>query len=152
MAGVLEGIRVVDMSHAVAMPSASVIFADWGADVIKVEPPSGELIRGITRSMGVDRQMKFDGGQLDYIVELHNRNKRGLALDLKKESGREILYRLVKTADVFASNYEASALKKLKLDYATSSKHNPRLIYAIITGYGTVGPDKDERGYDHAAA
>ncbi len=152
MTGVLEGIRVIDMGHAVAIPAAGAMMADWGAEVIKVEPLSGEMMRGLRGTLGVARVIKFDGGEVNWGVELVNRNKKGLAVDLKQDSGRDILCKLVRSADVFMSNYELSALKKLKVDYATLSQHNPGLIYALLTAYGTVGPDKDERGYDYSAA
>ena len=152
MAGILEGVKVVDMGHVVAVPAAGALLSDWGAEVIKLEPLTGDLLRGHRRNYGVDLVAQFADGEVHSSIELLNRNKKGLALDLKQESGREILYRLVKEADVFMSNYEQSALKKLKVDYATLSQHNPRLIYALLTGYGTTGPDKDERGFDYSAA
>lgn len=148
MAGILEGIKVVDMGHFVAIPSAGAVLADWGAEVLKVEPLSGEPQRGV-RALGA---LKFSGGQLSWRAELHNRNKRGLAVDLKKDSGRDILYQLVKRSDVFMSNYEVRSLRRLRLDYVSLSRVNPELIYAILTGYGRAGPDKDERGFDFIAA
>lgn len=146
MAGILEGLKVIDMGHVVAIPAAGATLADWGAEVIKVEPLTGEMYRGLVRSQAVDTP------PVNWRIQLLNRNKRGLALDLKQKSGRDILYQLVQKADVFMSNYELSSLKKLKMDYATLSKINPRLIYGVLTGYGSVGPDKDERGFDYAAA
>jgi len=152
MAGILEGVKVADVGHVVAVPAAGAMLADWGAEVIKVEPLSGDLLRGLKKSMGRDIVTQFAGGEVNWVIEVLNRNKRSLALDLKQESGKEILYRLVERSDVFMSNYEVSALKKLKADYTTLSQHNPSLIYALLTGYGTVGPDKDERGFDYSAA
>jgi len=146
MTGILEGLRVIDMGHVVAIPAAGATLADWGAEVIKVEPLTGEMYRGLVRSQAVDTP------PVNWRIQLLNRNKKGLALDLKQKSGRDILYQLVQRADVFMSNYELSALKKLKLDYTTLSQLNPRLIYGVLTGYGSVGPDKDERGFDYAAA
>jgi crotonobetainyl-CoA:carnitine CoA-transferase CaiB-like acyl-CoA transferase len=104
------------------------------------------MLRGIKRCQGLET------GSVNWVFELLNRNKKGLALDLKKDAGRDILYRLIRTTDVFMSNYESSALQKLKLDYASLSKINPKLVYASINGYGSAGPDRDERGYDQAAA
>ena len=147
MAGVLEGLKVLDMGHVVAVPAAGATMADWGADVLKIEPLTGELARGL-----IGRFIEMAGGEFNWYIQLLNRNKKGLAVDLKTEPGREILYKLVREADVFMSNYEASTLKKLKMDYATLSRLNPRLIYGILTGYGTVGPDRNERGFDYAAA
>ena len=153
MAGILEGITVIDMGHVVAVPSAGAIMGDWGAEIIKVEPLSGEIERGVTKSSRVYQTIKFgDGVEVDWVIQLLNRNKRGLAVDLKKEQGKDILYKLIRAADVFMTNYEVGSLDNLKLDYATLSRFNPRLIYAILTGYGTVGPDKDKRGFDYSAA
>jgi crotonobetainyl-CoA:carnitine CoA-transferase CaiB-like acyl-CoA transferase len=144
MTGPLEGIKVIDMGHLAAIPAAAVTLADWGADVIKVEPLFGEMARGTMRTVGI--------AGVDWGLELMNRNKRGLALDLKKEAGKNILCTLVEKSDIFMSNYELSALSKLKADYATLSKINPRLIYATVTAYGSEGPDRDQRGLDYSAA
>lgn len=152
MAEMLGGLKVLEMGHAIAVPAAGAMMADWGAEVIKVEPLTGDMHRGLRRTLGVDRVIKYDGGEVNWVIEVMNRNKKGLALDLKREEGKDILGQLVKETDVFMSNYEVGALKKLGLDYASLSRLNPRLIYAIITGYGTVGPDKDERGFDMTAA
>jgi crotonobetainyl-CoA:carnitine CoA-transferase CaiB-like acyl-CoA transferase len=152
MKGILEGIRVVDMGHFVAVPAAGAMLGDWGAEVIKVEPLSGERVRQNRRYHDVEKVIKCDGGEVDWVIQLHNRNKMSLALDLKKEPGRDILYKLVKRSDVFMSNYELGALKRLKLDYATLSQYNPKIVYAVLTAYGTAGPDKDERGFDFSAA
>jgi len=151
MAGILDGIRVIDMGHVVAIPSSGAMLADWGAEVIKVEPLSGEMMRGLGRSGGVSGFLQFAGGEVNWRIELFNRNKRGLAVDLRTEAGRDILYQLVRRTDVFMSNYELGALNRLKLDYASLSQINPGLVYAVLTGYGSVGPDKDERGFDYAA-
>jgi crotonobetainyl-CoA:carnitine CoA-transferase CaiB-like acyl-CoA transferase len=145
MAGILEGLKVVEMGNNIAIPAAGAILADWGADVVKVEPITGEMMRGMGSVQGV----KVTGVNMQF--ELLNRDKRALALDLKKESGKTILHQMVKLSDVFIANYEVSALKKLQLDYTTLSKLNPQLIYAVVTGYGTKGPDKDERGFDFTA-
>ena len=145
MAGILEGIKVISMGQVVALPAASTMLADWGADVIKLEPLHGEIHRGLRRAQGTPT------GEINQIMQVLNRNKKGLALDLKKERGREIIHRMIKDIDVFMSNYELSSLGQLGLDYDTLKAINPSLIYAAITGYGKVGPDKDQRGYDFAA-
>lgn len=152
MAGILEGIRVIDMGHVVAVPAAGAMMGDWGAEVIKVEPLFGDMARWRKRYNGVDKVLRFAGGEVDWVIQLHNRNKKGLAIDLKKEPGRDILYKLVQKADVFMSNYELSSLKRLQADYATLSQFNPQIIYGVLTGYGTTGPDKHERGFDYSAA
>ncbi len=146
MSGILEGVRVLSMGQVVAVPSASSVMGDWGAEIIKLEPIYGESHRGTTRVHGSDATKA-----VDWIVQLLNRNAKGLAVDLKQEQGREIIYKLIKNVDVFMCNYERQAVKKLGLDYDTLSRINPRLIYGFVSGYGSVGPDKDERGYDFTA-
>jgi crotonobetainyl-CoA:carnitine CoA-transferase CaiB-like acyl-CoA transferase len=141
----LDGIRVLSMGVVIAGPAAGAIMADWGADVIKVEPLTGELFRGTTKAQGVST------GPTNSVIQVFNRGMRGLAIDLSKESGREAFYKLVKQSDVFISNYEPGAIRKLKVDYASLSKVNPRLIHAVISGYGSKGPDKDERAFDFTA-
>lgn len=152
MSGPFEGIKVIEMGHIVAVPSAGAILADWGAEVIKVEPLTGEATRGIRRFLGVPFIQEFKRGTIHWGFELLNRGKKGLALDLRQDRGREIIYKLVQESDIFISNYELSVLERLKMDYDTLSRLNPKLIYGVLTGYGTVGPDKDERGFDYAAA
>lgn len=147
MAGILEGLKVLDAGHFVAVPSAGAMFADWGADVLKVEPLDGDAQRGFK-----NLRLKLTGSETNWRFEVHNRNKKSIALDLKQEAGRTVLYKLVHDCDVFMTNYEFNTIQKLKLDYATLCQHNEGLIYALLTGYGTTGPDKDERGFDFAAA
>src|SRR5512137_495886 len=139
MTGILDGIRVISMGQIVAIPAASSILADWGADVIKLEPLTGEMHRGTVRVQGVDT------GEINWIIQVLNRNSKGLAVDMKQEAGKDIVYKLLRNADIFLSNYERNAVRKLGFDYATLSKLNPRLIYGFVSGYGPVGPDKDER-------
>ena len=146
MAGILEGIKVISMGQIVAIPAASSVMADWGADVIKLEPLTGEMHRGLQRAQGVDNT-----GQINWILQVLNRNSKGLAIDLKKEQGRDVVYKLVQKTDIFLSNYERNSIRRLGLDYTTLSQINPRLIYGFVSGYGPVGPDKDERGYDYTA-
>lgn len=152
MPGILEGLKVVSMEHMEAIPAASVWLADWGAEVIKVEPLTGDMWRGTRRVRGTSTSVQLRGGPMQFAFEILNRNKKSLAINLKTEPGTEIVHKLVEGADIFMSNYEASSLTKLKMDYATLSKINPGLIYAFISGYGRVGPLKDEGGYDRVAA
>lgn len=140
MSQMLEGLKVISMEHMEAMPAASVWLADWGAEVIKVEPLQGEKWRGGRKTSG------------NWAFHLLNRNKQSLALNLKTEQGRDILYKLVGQADVFLSNYQLGALNGLGCDYDSLKKINPGLVYAFLSGYGTRGPDKDRRGYDFTAA
>ena len=151
MAGVLEGLRVVAMEHMEAIPASTLWMADWGAEVLKIEPLTGDMFRGTARAHGTSTAIQLDHGEVKWAFQLLNRNKKSLAVDLKKDSGSTILYKLIQVADVFVSNYELDTLKKLRVDYATLSQINPKLIYAVISGYGSVGPDKNQRGFDHAA-
>jgi len=152
MAGVLEGLKIVEMGHWVAVPSACGILADWGADVIKIEPLTGDAARGLRPGGEAGGAYIANGTQINWRIELHNRGKKSLAVDASKTAGRDIIYKLARDADVFATNYELKSLEKLSLDYEQLRKVNPKLIYAILTGYGKVGPDRDERGFDYAAA
>ena len=146
MSGLLEGVKVLSMGQIVAIPAASSVMADWGADVIKLEPLTGEMHRGLRTNQGVDT-----AGSVNWAIQGLNRNSRGLAIDVKQDPGREIVYKLVRGTDIFMSNYERNSVKRLGLDYSTLSQLNPRLIYGFVSGYGPVGPDKDERGYDFTA-
>jgi crotonobetainyl-CoA:carnitine CoA-transferase CaiB-like acyl-CoA transferase len=145
MAGVLEGIKVLSMGQVVAVPAASSELADWGAEVIKLEPLFGDQTRGQVRLLGTST------GQINWPIQVLNRGSKGLAVDLKQEDGRKIIYKLIEECDVFLSNYERGTVNKFGLDYASLSKINPGLVYATLSGYGRVGPDKDERGYDYSA-
>lgn len=147
MAGILEGLKVLDMGHFVAVPAAGVLLADWGADVLKIEPLDGDAQRG-----DISLILKRTGSEVNWRFEVHNRNKKSIALDLKQEAGRNILYELVEDADVFMSNYEPATIENLKIDYDRLKRVNPGLIYASLSGYGKAGPEKDARGFDFAAA
>ena len=139
MPGVLDGVKVVEVGHVVAIPAASSIMGDCGADVIKVEPLTG------------DQSRTFRGSEINPGFFLHNRSKRAMAVNLKDEAGQKIVYDMVKDADVFLTNYRQEALLKLKMDYDSIAAVNPKIIYGIVTAYGTTGPDKDMPGYDFAA-
>jgi crotonobetainyl-CoA:carnitine CoA-transferase CaiB-like acyl-CoA transferase len=139
---VFSGLKVVDMASFIAGPSAAVILSDFGADVIKVEPPNGELWRHANH---MPPQPVADDA---YAWHLANRNKRGIALDLKSPSAQLVLEKLVKWADVLIVNTPHPARKKLKLEYSDVARWNPRLIYADITGFGDNGPDANLPGFD----
>jgi crotonobetainyl-CoA:carnitine CoA-transferase CaiB-like acyl-CoA transferase len=139
--GILGGIRVLDCSIAMAGPFAAQRLGDLGADVVKVEPVNGEWQRHV--SAGGARGNKVNVSFLSL-----NRNKRSLAVDLKAEEGRKVLYDLVKTADVFLQNYRPGVAERLGVDYGTLSKINPRLVYVSMSGYGESGPYKDRPGQD----
>ena len=146
MAGALEGIRVVELGHWVAVPSACALLADGGAEGIKVEEPGvGDAMRGMTAIEGVAV------GPVHFWFEQINRNKKSVAVDLRRERGREVVHRLVRTADVFASNFRLSVLKRFGMDYHTLSQLNPRLVYTVLTGFGKLGPDREKPGYDYSA-
>lgn len=142
MTGPMEGIKVVEVGFWVAGPSCSGILADWGADVVKVEPLAGDPFRGLTW---------FFGGDTNPPFELDNRGKRSIALDYGTPEGRDVLYRLVDQADVFVSNLRPGGLERAGLDWPTLQARNPRLVYASITGYGLEGPDRDRPAYDVGA-
>jgi len=139
---IFSGVKVVDLASFIAGPGAAVILSDFGADVIKVEPPTGDLWR-IGYKVPPQPRAKDN-----YPWHLNNRNKRGLALDLKSPQAGEILERLVKWADVLIVNTPHPARKKLKLEYEDVVQWNPRLIYADVTGYGDKGPDAALPGFD----
>ncbi len=142
---IFSGVKVVDLSSFIAGPSAAVILSDFGADVIKVEPPSGDPWR---MAYKLPPQPRADD---NYLWHLNNRNKRGIAVDLKSPQARTILERLVKWADVLIVNTPHPARKKLKLEYDDVAPWNPRLIYADLTGYGEKGPDASLPGFDITA-
>jgi formyl-CoA transferase len=139
---IFSGLKVVDFASFIAGPSAAVILSDFGADVIKVEPPAGDLWR-IAHKVPPQPQAKDA-----YPWHLVNRNKRGITLDLKNPGSRQVLEKLVKWADVFIVNTPHPARKKLKLEYDDVAQWNPRLIYADLTGFGEKGPDSELPGFD----
>ncbi|MDZ7670495.1 MAG: CoA transferase [Gammaproteobacteria bacterium] len=136
----LNGIKVLDMGSFVAAPAAATVMADYGADVIKIEPPDGDGYRRLLAAAPVD-----------HFWMLTSRSKRSLALDLKSDDGAEILHRLVRWADVFVTNYRDSLLDKLGLTYAALAELNPRLVYAHVSGYGRRGPEAGRPAFDTTA-
>src|SRR6202167_4873947 len=142
---IFSGLKVVDLSSFIAGPGAATILSDFGADVVKVEPPEGEPWR-----MG-QRIPPQPHSEEAYPFQLSNRNKRGVALNLKAASAQQVLERLAKWADVFIVNTPHSARQKLKLEYDDVAQWNPRLIYADLTGFGEKGPDAALAGFDLTA-
>lgn len=142
MGGVLDGIRVVEMGVWVAGPSAAGVMADWGADVIKVEPPRGDPFRAIFGALG------YEGDLPNPPFMLDNRGKRSVVLDLRTEEGLEAMHKILATADVFISNMRTDALERLGLDGATLTARYEGLVYGSVTGYGLEGPDRDRPAYD----
>src|ERR1700731_525206 len=139
---IFSGLKVVDLASFIAGPSAAVILSDFGADVIKVEPPSGDLWR-IANHLPPQPV-----AEEAYPWHLANRNKRGIALDLKSPSAQQVLEKLVKWADVLVVNTPHPARARLKLEYEDGVRWNPRLIYADISGFGDNGPDANLPGFD----
>jgi len=140
----LEGLKVVDFSAYIAGPGAAGILADWGASVIKVERPGGDSMRHVFQDLANDLGS-------NPTFDLDNRGKRGAVLDISKPAGREALAKLAAEADVFLTNVRPVSLKRAGLDDVTLRKANPRLIYAVITGYGLEGPDAHLPGFDVTA-
>jgi crotonobetainyl-CoA:carnitine CoA-transferase CaiB-like acyl-CoA transferase len=142
MPGPMEGVKVVELGLWVAGPAAAGILGDWGADVVKIEPPEGDPFRGLLSAYSEGTSPPF---------ELDNRNKRGMALNLTLPEGREIAARLVDDADVFITNARPGALARAGLDFETVSARNPRLVYAHINGYGLEGDERDRAAFDVGA-
>src|SRR3954447_8279700 len=139
---IFSGLKVVDLASFIAGPSAAVILSDFGADVVKVEPPTGDMWR-IGHKIPPQPQAKDP-----YPWHLANRNKRGITLDLKNPGSRLVLEKLVKWADVLIVNTPHSARKKLHVEYDDVVQWNSRLIYADVTGFGENGPDANLPGFD----
>jgi crotonobetainyl-CoA:carnitine CoA-transferase CaiB-like acyl-CoA transferase len=136
----LEGMKVLDLTRVLAGPYATMMLADMGADVLKVERPG----------IGDDARMSapiIEGGESAYFINL-NRNKRGMTLNLKTEKGREIFRKLIMEYDIVIENYRPGVMEKLGLGYNDLKKINPRLIYASISGFGHTGPYSQRAGYD----
>ncbi|MFN4232871.1 CaiB/BaiF CoA transferase family protein [Thermus sp.] len=137
----LSGIKVLDLSRVLAGPLCTMILADLGAEVIKVEPPWGDETRGWGPP--------FAKGESAYFLSV-NRGKKSLALDLKTLEGQEVVRRLAQGADVLVENFKTGDLKRYGLDYESLRELNPRLVYLSITGFGHTGPRAQEPGYDAA--
>jgi len=139
MSGPLAGIRVIDLTAAVLGPVATQILGDLGAEVIKIEPPEGEMMRDI----GPAR----NPGMAAYFLNV-NRNKKSVVLDLKRPAARQALLRLAATADVLVHNMRPGAAERLGIDYPTVAARNPRIVYAAASGYRKDGPERDRAAFD----
>ncbi|TMK83457.1 MAG: CoA transferase [Actinobacteria bacterium] len=141
----MAGVRVVEVASWTFVPAAGAVLAEWGADVIKVEHPvTGDPQRGLS-AMGL---VPTGPGGVDYMIELPNRGKRSVGIDLKSPEGREALLKLVATADVFLTNYLPGPRKKLGLDVEELRAVNPNLIYVRGSGHGERGPEREKGAYD----
>jgi crotonobetainyl-CoA:carnitine CoA-transferase CaiB-like acyl-CoA transferase len=147
MAAPLDGIRVLEVANWLAAPSATAMMADLGADVIKVEPPGGDIYRGfILQSMGYDYDFATN-----YAFEVDNRGKRSITVDLEKPGGPELVRSLAAKCDIFVTNLINRRLVRYGLTWEEVHAANPRVIYTSFSGYGTHGPDADRPGFDYAA-
>jgi crotonobetainyl-CoA:carnitine CoA-transferase CaiB-like acyl-CoA transferase len=140
----LNGLHVVDLASWIAGPAAATVLSDFGADVVKVEPPGvGDAYRAFSR---IPPNPEVEG--INYTWQLDNRNKRSIELNLKSPGARAVIERLVQWADVLVTNFPPPTRAKLGLDYDDLAPLNPQLIYADITGFGETGPDSDKPGFD----
>ncbi len=142
----LAGIQVVEVATYIFAPAAATVMSDFGADVIKIEPPqTGDPYRFLAKTP------PMPVAPIDYCWALDGRNKRSVVLDLKKPQALEVLLKLLERADVFVTNYKPSVLVRLRLTYDELRSRFPRLVYAQATGYGERGPDVNKPGYDMSA-
>jgi crotonobetainyl-CoA:carnitine CoA-transferase CaiB-like acyl-CoA transferase len=135
----LDDVTVLDLSHALAGPFCSTMLADFGADVLKVEPPTGD----ISRAWGPP----FVGTEPAYFLNV-NRNKRSVVIDLKHPDGQELFFRLMERSDVVLENFRVGTLAKLGIDYETARRRNPGIVYCSVSGFGQDGPYRDRAALD----
>ena len=145
MATILEGIKVIEVASMAAAPSATVILADLGAEVIKIEPPSGDMWRYGHMTPGLPPS------KIPWTTYIQNRTKKSVALNLKKPEAQEVLNKLAATADVFLTNSPRKVQEALNHTYDDIKAINPKIVYAWINGFGLDGPDKDAPGFDMTA-
>ena len=144
--GALDGIRVIDVTQVGAGPMCAGLLAQWGADVIKVEHQvRGDSMRGLESGVGITRLKNVT---YNYMFEQPNMNKKSITLDLAQKEGQAVLHRLVTKSDVLLAAMRTRDVKKFDIEYEKLKTINPRLVYALITGYGTEGDEKDSAGYD----
>ena len=129
----LQGINVLDLTHALAGPFCTMLLAELGANIIKLEPPGGDHFRPSN-----------SGGTFAAI----NRNKRGIALDLKQPASRDIMLRLIRRSDLFVQSFTPGIIECMGYSYEAVAEHNPSIIYCSISGFGNSGPYRELRGYD----
>jgi formyl-CoA transferase len=141
MSHALEGVRVLDVTQFMAGPFCSLMLADLGAEVIKIEPPGGDSTRQMVGAIGTE------SGAFNAV----NRGKRSVVLNLKRAEGRDAFVRMARMVDIIVENYRPGVMRGFGLDYETLSPTNPRLIYASISGYGASGPERAKGGFDLVA-
>lgn len=149
MANELEGVKIIEVGGAVAMPIVGMLLGSWGAEVIHVEPPG----RGDNQRYSAARGMSgwSEPNQTNYLWEHVDRNKKSITINLGSPEGQAILHKLIAGADVFMNNLRPYEMEKFNLTYKKSSEVNPKIIYANLTGYGQRGPEKNTGGYDSVA-
>jgi crotonobetainyl-CoA:carnitine CoA-transferase CaiB-like acyl-CoA transferase len=141
----MDGVKVIELASWTFVPSAGAVMADWGADVLKIEhPTSGDPQRALVIG-GLDNK------GVNFMMEIANRGKRSVAIDLSTSGGLEVLYKLVTTADIFLTNFLPDTRERLKVDVDTVREINPKIIYAVGSGFGPKGPDGRRAGYDGTA-
>ncbi len=140
----LEGVRIIEHATYMAAPGAGSILSDWGAEVIKIEPPGGDPIRKFFATIGTDIQD-------NPVFDFDNRGKKSIIVDTSTEAGQDIVRRLAGDADVFLTNVRPGGLSRSGLDYEALAASNPKLVYCSLTGYGLEGPDADRPGFDVAS-
>lgn len=144
--GIFAGLKVLDCASFIAAPAAATVLSDFGADVIKIEPPgAGDPYRNLPNLPG------YPKSEHNYAWMMESRNKKSLALDLAKPEGQAVLYKLVAEADVFITNFPPPVRARLKMAYADLSPLNERLVYACFTGYGDLGAEANKPGFDSTA-
>jgi crotonobetainyl-CoA:carnitine CoA-transferase CaiB-like acyl-CoA transferase len=152
MAKLLEGVKVIGFEQVVGVPASTAVLADWGADVIKIEPTWGDWQRSLVSFNRGPLLLHLEKGDIELHFEFLNRSKRSVALNLRSEKSREVLLKLLESADIFATNYSMDVLQKFGLDYSSLKEKYPGLIHFVLTGYGSKGPRANDRGYDYVAA
>jgi len=143
----LKGVKVIEHATYFAAPGAGGILSDWGAEVIKIEPPGGDPVRSNFPTKGSDKEQLTDNPAFDS----DNRGKKSIVVDARTEEGREIIRKLADTADVFLTNVRPGGIERSGLGYDILSKRNPKLVYCALTGYGLEGPDANAPGFDVAS-
>lgn len=140
----LEGIKVIEYATYMAAPGAGSILSDWGADVVKIEPPGGDPIRLFFKTIGTDITD-------NPVFDFDNRGKKSIVIDTSRPEGQDLVRKMVEEADVFLTNVRPGGLERSGLDYESLKAINPKLVYCSLTGYGLQGPDANRPGFDIAS-